>query len=232
MQRRNFLIWTGMLGFALGGFFDGIVLHQILQWHHLMSLVPGFSDLRTLVLWDGLFHVVTYALAALALWGMWRTRGAADMVGARTVTGAWLLGFATWQAVDAVVFHWLLRIHRIRVDTDAPLLWDLGWLAVFGLIPGLLGWMLLRSAGGRAADARSPPRWPRWPSRPESERPPPWRAKRVSPTSPSGRALGRSRRWLRWQPPTRGWSGPTRRWASWSPTCRAASDGASTGMAR
>ena len=147
MQRRNFLIWTGMLGFALGGFFDGILLHQILQWHHLMSLVPGFGDLRTLVLWDGLFHVATYALAALGLWGMWRSRAAADRVGAKTVAGAWLLGFALWQAVDTVVFHWLLRIHRIRVDSDAPLLWDLGWLAVFGLIPGLLGWLLLKSAG-------------------------------------------------------------------------------------
>ncbi|WP_272547883.1 DUF2243 domain-containing protein [Acidovorax sp. NCPPB 3576] len=28
--------WPGyLLGFSLGVFFDGIVLHQILQWHHL-----------------------------------------------------------------------------------------------------------------------------------------------------------------------------------------------------
>jgi uncharacterized membrane protein len=26
-----------MLGFAFGGFFDGILLHQVLQWHHLLS---------------------------------------------------------------------------------------------------------------------------------------------------------------------------------------------------
>ncbi|TIN47498.1 MAG: DUF2243 domain-containing protein, partial [Mesorhizobium sp.] len=37
-----------LLGFALGGFFDGIVLHQILQWHHLLSGLadPAGSDLR------------------------------------------------------------------------------------------------------------------------------------------------------------------------------------------
>lgn len=30
--------WAGyMLGFGLGGFFDGILLHQLLQWHHLLS---------------------------------------------------------------------------------------------------------------------------------------------------------------------------------------------------
>lgn len=30
--------WAGyLLGFALGGFFDGILLHQVLQWHHLLD---------------------------------------------------------------------------------------------------------------------------------------------------------------------------------------------------
>ena len=30
--------WSGyLLGFALGGFFDGIVLHQVLQWHHMLT---------------------------------------------------------------------------------------------------------------------------------------------------------------------------------------------------
>ena len=37
---------TLALGFALGGFFDGIVLHQVLQWHHLLSAVdaPGLAE--------------------------------------------------------------------------------------------------------------------------------------------------------------------------------------------
>lgn len=26
-----------LLGLGLGGFFDGIVLHQILQWHHMLT---------------------------------------------------------------------------------------------------------------------------------------------------------------------------------------------------
>ena len=60
--------WAGaILGFALGGFFDGILLHQILQWHHLLSLVPGMADLRLQVLWDGYFHALMYLLAAVAL---------------------------------------------------------------------------------------------------------------------------------------------------------------------
>ena len=26
-----------LLGVGLGGFFDGIVLHQLLQWHHMIT---------------------------------------------------------------------------------------------------------------------------------------------------------------------------------------------------
>ena len=32
-----------LLGFAMGGFFDGILLHQILQWHHLLSAIQTES---------------------------------------------------------------------------------------------------------------------------------------------------------------------------------------------
>lgn len=44
--RRRAALAGGLLGFALGGFFDGILLHQVLQWHHLAFglavLVAGF----------------------------------------------------------------------------------------------------------------------------------------------------------------------------------------------
>lgn len=43
-----------LLGFALGGFFDGILLHQVLQWHHLLQGVEGavFRQVRTQILAD------------------------------------------------------------------------------------------------------------------------------------------------------------------------------------
>ncbi|MFU0506593.1 DUF2243 domain-containing protein [Pseudaminobacter sp. NGMCC 1.201702] len=70
MQERQRIsaayIWAGyLLGFALGGFFDGILLHQILQWHHLLSLVDGVGDISNQVLFDGLFHALMYVIAAV-----------------------------------------------------------------------------------------------------------------------------------------------------------------------
>jgi len=40
IRQRKPLILAGIsLGIGLGGFFDGIVLYQILQWHHMLSNV-------------------------------------------------------------------------------------------------------------------------------------------------------------------------------------------------
>ena len=134
------------LGFALSGFFDGILLHQILQWHHLLSALEG--DLRFQVVADGWFHAAMYGVAALGLWRLWRARGALDAPGAGRALAAWgLIGFGAWHVVDAVGSHWLLGLHRIRMDAEAPLAWDLGWLAAFGLLPLALG-LVLRRRGG------------------------------------------------------------------------------------
>lgn len=136
-----------VLGLALSGFFDGILLHQVLQWHHFLSLVPGepYRDLRTQVLADGLFHVFVYALTALGLWLLWRARAGLDQPGAsRKVAGGVLLGFGVWNLVDVGFFHWILGIHRIRVNVDNPLLYDLAWFVLLGILVAAAGWAVLR----------------------------------------------------------------------------------------
>ena len=156
MKALSWSLWSIALGFALGGFFDGILLHQILQWHHLLSLVPGMADLRLQVLWDGYFHALMYVIAAIALFGLWRTHRRSPPARGGQVSGGLLLGFGGWHILDTLLSHWLLGIHRIRLDSPDPLLWDLIWLAAFGLLPFILGGLLLRHArpnrtGGAAA---------------------------------------------------------------------------------
>jgi uncharacterized membrane protein len=139
--------WSGpgaALGFALGGFFDGILLHQILQWHHLLSLVPGTADLRTQILWDGYFHLAMYLIAALALWRLWQARALGPS--SRHLLASVLIGFGLWHMVDSLLSHWLLGIHRIRLDSPDPLFWDLLWLGLFGIVPALTGLLLIRRA--------------------------------------------------------------------------------------
>lgn len=151
---------AAILGFAFGGFFDGILLHQVLEWHHFLSLVPG-KDLRTQILADGLFHLATYLVAAIGLVLLWRKGN--TRAGDRVVLAWAVLGFSIWQFSDVVLFHWLVGIHRIRVGVPNPTLWDIGWLAVFGVPSLLLGLWLLRSpqqpdrsVANRSSKAASP----------------------------------------------------------------------------
>src|SRR5215218_6665786 len=66
-----------VLGLGLGGFLDGIVLHQILQWHHILTSTDGHpmttvAGLEANTLADGLFHVATWLLVAAGGWLMLR----------------------------------------------------------------------------------------------------------------------------------------------------------------
>ena len=51
-----------MIGLGMGGFVDGILLHQIAQWHNTPSNVipPHTMDaMRVNMRWVGLFHAFT-----------------------------------------------------------------------------------------------------------------------------------------------------------------------------
>ena len=148
---RQVHVAGGLLGIALGGFFDGILLHQILQWHHLLSAIDP-ANARMQVMADGFLHALMYVLALAGLWLLWRLAHRARVATVPLVV-AMLAGFGTWHLVDAVMSHWLLGIHRIRMDTTSPLVWDLLWLAVFGVGPLVAAIVLSRSRRepGRAA---------------------------------------------------------------------------------
>ena len=159
---RPVAVAAAVLGVGLSGFFDGILLHQVLQWHHLLSLVPGeaLRDISAQILADGLFHLLMYAVTGTGLWMLWRRRHLLGPGGAgwRTVVGGGLLGFGLWNVIDVAGFHWIAGIHRIRIGVPDPMTYDLAWLALLGLVPLGIGWWLLRRGSddvgrGRGAGA-------------------------------------------------------------------------------
>ena len=147
---RGLLAATFTIGIGLSGFFDGILLHQLLQWHHLLSLVPGetFRSIKTQIFADGMFHVLMYVVTAAGLWMLWRRRDALARhpQGWRIVAGGGLLGFGVWNIIDVAFFHWTLGIHRIRVDVPDPMTYDIAWLLILGVLPLIPAWLLLRRA--------------------------------------------------------------------------------------
>jgi uncharacterized membrane protein len=77
-QDRTFPTSAGILfGLGLGGFFDGIIFHQILQWHHMLSNAgypaTSIDNLKVNTLWDGIFHAGTYLFVVGGLIQLWKT---------------------------------------------------------------------------------------------------------------------------------------------------------------
>ena len=71
-QESTFPVAAGLLfGLGLGGFFDGILLHQVLQWHHMLTSAgyppDSVQNLQVNTLWDGFFHLSTYLCVLLGL---------------------------------------------------------------------------------------------------------------------------------------------------------------------
>ena len=146
-----------LLGIGLGGFVDGILLHQVLQWHHMLSNsgddrigLERFSPhtvagMRVNVLWDGLFHSVTWLAVVAGVWLLYRrvTRSRGRLWTSRVLWGWVLAGWGVFNLVEGTLNHHLLAVHHVRAGDD-ELAYDLGFLAL-GLLLVVGGWLLQRT---------------------------------------------------------------------------------------
>ena len=137
-----------LIGIGLGGFVDGIVLHQVVQWHHMVSHTEPTDTVLGLernTLGDGLFHAATWVAVTLGV-ALLASRTAPGRGGldAPALWGWALVGWGLFNLVEGVVDHHLLGLHHVRDDIGAPLGWDLGFLAL-GAVLVAAGLVLSRS---------------------------------------------------------------------------------------
>lgn len=154
---RGFPLSGGILiGLGIGGFFDGIVFHQLLQWHHVAShgSMPAddLASMRQEVFLDGLFHVGSLALLLLGLIVVWAaSRRARVLFLGRLVAGSVLMGLGLFNLIEGTVNHQILGLHHVNetVPPEDWFLWDMGFLA-WGAAMLLVG-AILWGAGRREA---------------------------------------------------------------------------------
>ncbi len=151
---------SGLLyGLGFGGFVDGIVLHQILQWHHMVSATPGappttLAGLEVNTVADGLFHLATWGftfagmVTALIAWRQGRIAPSWSFH-----FGLVLAGWGIFNLVEGLIDHQLLGVHHVRDDLGGPLSWDLGFLGV-GVLLVVGGWLLHRRGARLLGDRR------------------------------------------------------------------------------
>jgi uncharacterized membrane protein len=145
-----------LLGVGLGGFIDGIVLHQILQWHHMLTgtgdqPMTTVAGLEANTLADGFFHLATWVCVAAGSWLMWRAwRQGRIAPPIRVHVGLMLAGWGAFNLVEGLVDHHLLGVHHVRDDLGAPLGWDLAFLAFGALLLAAGVQMSRASSSGRS----------------------------------------------------------------------------------
>ncbi|WP_373528233.1 DUF2243 domain-containing protein [Nostoc sp.] len=148
LNQRAPLITAGIfLGLGLGGFIDGIVLHQLLQWHHMLSNIRPMTNVtnRDLnMVWDGLFHALDWVLTVVGVILLWRAGGRDDVPwSSQTFIGSILIGAGLFNLVEGLIDHQILGIHHVKPGPN-QLAWDLGIL-VFGALLALIGWIMIKT---------------------------------------------------------------------------------------
>lgn len=170
-QRTRSIALPGiLLGVGLGGFVDGILLHQILQWHHMLSSsgtaninignypVNTVHGLEMNTVWDGLFHTFTWLSVLMGLGILYSrvTQSRGRVWASRALWGWILAGWGIFNVVEGVVDHHILAIHHVMSGPYRTVA-DIAFL-VFGALLIVGGWLLQRS--GRPVDLTADPRSP------------------------------------------------------------------------
>ena len=138
-----------VLGIGMGGFIDGIVLHQLLQWHGMLTnkIAPVTVVAKSVnMFWDGLFHLFTLAVVCTGVVLQWKLLGRQDINrSGKLLWGGLLSGWGLFNIVEGVIDHHILKLHNIKEITPNPGLWNYGFL-ILSVVMMAAGFLCIRSA--------------------------------------------------------------------------------------
>lgn len=106
-----------ILGIGLGAFIDGIVLHQILQWHEMLSnKIPATDYIGKSInmFWDGIFHAFCLIVVLVGMVQLWKLLKRPGLnTSGKLLSGGLLVGWGLFNIVEGVINHHILRLHNV-----------------------------------------------------------------------------------------------------------------------
>lgn len=145
-----------LLGIGLGGFVDGILFHQILQLHNMLSAVrspTSVVNLEVNMFWDGLFHGFTWIMTAIGLGMLWGAVRRDDVpLSTRAFVGSMVMGWGIFNVVEGIIDHHILNLHHV-VERLGVSIYDWAFLGS-GVLFILLGWGMIQAGMGEVVSER------------------------------------------------------------------------------
>lgn len=146
------LVTAGLvIGIGMGGFVDGILFHQILQIHNMLSARVPTDTLvgaKVNMVWDGLFDAFDWCATAIGVVLLWRALSHDTTIrSGRALAGACLAGWGVFDLVEGTIDHHLLGLHHVY-ERAGPSAWD-GVFLLFGAALLATGMLMVRDVGRR-----------------------------------------------------------------------------------
>jgi uncharacterized membrane protein len=135
-----------VLGIGLGGFADGIILHQILQWHEMLSNKIPVTDLNgksVNMFWDGIFHLFCLLVVITGVVLLWRLCTGTINRSGKLLAGGLLAGWAAFNLIEGIIDHQLLKLHNVKETTSEHAPWNYAFLGL-SLVMLLVGLAKMR----------------------------------------------------------------------------------------
>ena len=157
-MRRAGAIWCPLsraglvLGMGFGGLADGVILHEILGWHHLVCYTlncqpVSVAELELENTQDGYFHLGLWLTLLAGTIMLFRAaRRAGEGWSGRILAGAMLSGCGLFNFVEGLVNHQILGIHHVLPGNPHQFLFDMLYLGN-GVLFLVVGVLLVRSPG-------------------------------------------------------------------------------------
>lgn len=145
-----------VIGMGLGGFADGILLHQTLHWHNMGSAVlppTTMEALRRNMVWDGFFHAAVWIVTLVGVFRLLdMARRGVPLPQRSTFAGHLIMGWGLFNFVEGIIDHHIFGLHHVRdLPTHIPL-YDWLFLLIGGVGFVALGWVIAsRSAMGQSS---------------------------------------------------------------------------------
>ena len=148
----NPLVRAGLvLGMGFGGLADGIVLHSILGWHHLICVSAtvycqpsSIEQLKLENAQDGYFDLALWIVLVVGTALLFRAAHDANGAWSRRVfLGSLLAGAGLFNFLEGLVDHQILGIHHVLPGSPHQLMFDMLYLGN-GLMFLAIGlWLIL-----------------------------------------------------------------------------------------